>query len=252
MVVLPDPNSPPGLLVEVPWLDAVFACPKSPPAGAVVVGVVLEVVVFGVEDVLPNRLVPVPVGVTAGVLPNKPPLAGGFDEPPKRLPLVPPPREGVDEPGVALLAAPKSDFCSPGLAPALANKLPPEAPEEAVVLPLAPPGAFPKEKAPAGFDWLPKRPPDVLVMGVVDEPNSPPLLGALEVVALLLDCPEELEAPKENDIAAELECSWFGRGSNYIGRDEVECNDSINCASQLLYCHPRSRRRNTAVSVGLG
>ncbi len=163
------------------------------------VGVVLAAAAFGVEDVLPNRLVAVPVDVAAGVLPNRPVLGGVCDEPPKRLLPAPPPKDGVDEPGVALLTAPKSDFCSPGLAPADANKPPPKAPEEAGVLLLPPPAAFPKEKAAAGFDWLPKRPPDEVV-GVVDEPNSPPLLGALEVVALLLGCSEELAAPKEKDI----------------------------------------------------
>jgi hypothetical protein len=151
---------------------------------------VLAVVVVGVEDVLLNRLLP----VAAGLLPNRLVLAGVCDEAPNNPAPAPPLGVVVSELGVALVEAPNSCFCSLGFVPAFPNILPPpEVPDEAIVpLPM-----FPNEKG-ALLDWPPKRPAEEVV-GVVDEPNSTPLVGALEVVALLLDCPEELGAPN-NDI----------------------------------------------------
>lgn len=198
-VAPPPPNSPPGLLAGVPWLTAGLSCPKTLPAGAVVVGVVLVVVAaVGVEDVLPKRLVLVPADAAAGLPPNILVLGGVIDELPKRLPLVPPPpKEGEDELGAALVVALKSGFCSAGFVVVLPNKPPPDEPEEAGVALLPAPAVFPKAKVGLPFVWLPKRPPEVV--GVVEDPNSPPPADELDVVALL-GCPEELEAPKEDMI----------------------------------------------------
>lgn len=197
-VVLP-PNNPPCLLVGVPWLTAGLSCPKTLPAGAVVVGVVLVVVAAGVEDELPKRLVLVPAAAAAaGLLPNKPVLGGVIDELPKRPPLAPPPpRDGEDELGAALVVAPKSGFCSAGFVVVLPNKAPPDEPEAAGAALLPAPAVFPKEKVGVPFGWLPKRPLEVV--GVVEDPNNPPPADELDVVALL-GCPEELEAPKADII----------------------------------------------------
>lgn len=183
----------------------------------VVVGVgvgvmVLVVAVFEVRGVFPNILAPAAGDAAAVLLPNRLAVEGVNVELPKRPAPAPPPRDGVDEAGVAALVAPKAGFCSPGFAPVLPNKLPkvgvPE--KEVVVLPL-PLAASPKEKVEEGFAWLPKRPPGA-VADVKDDPKRPPLAGAAVVVldvlvvlllvllVLLLGCPEELGAPKR-DIA---------------------------------------------------
>jgi len=138
---------------------------------------------LGVEAGAPNILlvgvVDVDDGAAAGLLPNILLVEPVCDPPPNREPPVPPPRDGVDEAGAALLAAPNIDFCSPGLAPALPNRPlppPPSVPVDRVVDVLLPAPVFPKEKV-----GVPEA------AGVVDEPNSPPVAGALEVVALLVD-----------------------------------------------------------------
>lgn len=190
----PPPNSEAGLLTPVPWsVPRLLACPNMLVPGAVaVVGVVLVAVAFGAAGVLPKRPVPVPVGAAAGLLPNKLVLDGVSDEPPKGLLLAPPPKDGVDAPGVA----PKSDFCSPGFVAVLPNTLPPpRVPDEAGVALLPPPVEFWKEKVGVVFAWLPNNDG---AAGVVDDPNNPPAAGALEVVALLLGCPEELGVPKRD------------------------------------------------------
>jgi hypothetical protein len=187
VVALPPPKGPPSLLAGA-GVDVLLSCdPNSPPEGKapVVVGVVLAVAVFGVEDELPNRLPPVVVVVVvvAGLLPNRLVLEGVCDEAPKKPPPAPPPSVGVVELGVPPLVAPNNDFCSPGFAPAFPNTPALEAPEEAVVVLLPPPPRLPNEIVGV---LLPKIPPDEVV-GVVEEPNSPPLAGALEVAALLFD-----------------------------------------------------------------
>lgn len=171
--------------------------------------VVLVVAVFELRGVLPNRLAPDAGDAAAGLLPNTLAVGGVNVELPKRLPLAPPPRDGVDEAaGVAALVAPKAGLCSAGFAPVpgLPNKLPvvgvPEKGDGALPLPLA---AFPKEKVGVLLAWLPKRVPGAAV-DVVDDPKSAAVVALgvllpallLLLVLLLLGCPEELGAPKRD------------------------------------------------------
>lgn len=135
-------------------------------------------------------------GVEVLVFPNRLVDCAGFAPPPKRfevgvwelLPNNPP--VAPDDPGVLLVGV----VPSAGLA-ALLKSPPPEVPGGAVgvvVEGLVPPPRFPKEKLEPAAGGLLKR----LVEFVgVDEPNKPPVEGALDVVALL-DWPPELALPK--------------------------------------------------------
>jgi hypothetical protein len=194
---------PLGWEVGVPAAGALF--PNTPPDGNApeAVDVVFVAVDVGVELGFPKR----EPGVDAGLLapPNIPPPEAGCElPPPNSVPpeagceLVPPnkppaPPAGVDVPEVGAVVAeapPNKGFWSAGLAAALPNKLLPVPAEGVAALLLLPlPGFEPKGK-PDPPAACPNRPDEA---AGVDEPNSEPVAGAVEVVALL-DWPAELLA----------------------------------------------------------
>ena len=187
------------------------------------------------------------VGVVV-LAPNKLPDEPGLEPPPKILeldvgvwapPKSPPPVDGVVE-------APNKGFWSVGLVPVFPNRLPAVfeevgvvlllgvvLPNEKLVAPPAPvpvpvpvpvlvpvPVPVPVTAAPA-VDCPPKRLGEA-EEGVVDEPNRPPVAGALLVVALF--CPEEL-APKLKDM---ITIASVGRESG------LECASGVCCVYGML------------------
>lgn len=104
----------------------------------------------------------------------------------------------VDPDGLLAAPVPNKGFCSAGLDAVFPNR-PPVVPEEVDALPMFPP-RFPKEKLGVPVDELPKT--LVEVVGV-EEPNNEPVLGAVDVVALL-DCAPELALLPKSDMMSVL------------------------------------------------
>lgn len=176
--------------------------PKSPGAE---VGVLEDPAIIGADA----GAALVDVGVVEAGLPNRFVDCAGFAALPKRLgleggvwelllnnPEPPPPDVGVDPSALFPVVCPNNGFCSPGLV-AVFPKGPGVVPDEPAAALLFPPPRFPKEKAGVPVVELPNRLVEAEVVGV-DEPNKLPEGGAVEVVALLLDCPPELELPKSD------------------------------------------------------